>query len=950
MFITPHLHNNLLIASFQIFGWLFFHPSAWRSYVKEIDSTLPPDFVFSNLSPETKNHPKLKRLRYIAFLILPLFVGLFIGTLLLIIHLIPWIFTQFSPPGFTIPNLNTPYDFPERFIPNIVLGVSYGMMLCFVGSTLSSLLISFPFAIIASVLSSLSVGILLGIGLPDAYDVWAIVFGIFALSVAGSVTAHWHQQNHQQNLSWQIGHFVIGTGLAIVSSIIVGIIILAILLVAGATIGEWVAQLLPAHFEKSEAKNYVQIIGMAIAVGLFLGGYLKKKWYVVLKWGFLFGTVATIIIASIFGIVSLMEAHTWQKRLLSGIVGGTVNAGAFAVLFAIPFLVAQRIASFRAGVIAGVLGSGGAYLGVMSIVTGDFIPWIPLGLIFFILGLTQKIWLPVLSYPFESASNLLIYRAQRRHVERTTELLQWHSAFWNEHQNLPLRGLEKFLVNVSEHDPKLAQEARLQLSNTSQNWAVQEAEIELNIRHLEQCSTIQEVGEVHNKLMVSDNLKDDVDKWLQSFLKNSQKINNIFQMNNYQQCAELKIVVKELEIMLKFANDQASVKIQRFQNVTKKCLHIIQAYVTELEEIQDIPNPYIVGIPLKENQDVFIPRPKANKRIERLLLDRSSPPLFLYGQRRMGKTSLLNNLFNHLPSNFVMLFIDCQGPLSSAQDNVSFFYNLGRAMIKSAKKHYPELTFPPFTKEIIASDPVTCFDEWLDEIEQILGDKVLLLALDEFITLDSAFIEGRLQRTIILGMFRNLIQHRSHLRFLFSGSHTFEELHHWANYLINIQIAHLTYLAEDEAHQLIEQPIEKFPLRYTQSATERVMALTNNQPALLQSLCAEIVQIKDEQQDIYKRLIVEKPDVEAAASLVLEHSKLLFAEIVEEQIDNSGNGILRFIASQGEGVVVNRDNLVPLCPTNLEKTLALLLQREIIEEREGGYCFQVELVRRWFLQ
>ncbi|HAI69564.1 MAG TPA: hypothetical protein DCM38_09035, partial [Gammaproteobacteria bacterium] len=608
---------------------------------------------------------------------------------------------------------------------------------------------------------------------------------------------------------------------------------------------------------------------------------------------------------------------------------------------------AQRFASIRAGVIAGILGSGGLYLGVM-LMAGGSIYWVLWGLLFFVLGFSQKYWLPILSYPIESAWNLWLYRAQKRHPERSVELLSQHSAFWNEHQRLPLRGLESLLVTVHKDNQSAAQEAMMQLSNGLQSWAVQATQIEANMQRLEACDTIENIAEVHEELIVSEQLKGDVGTWLHGFFQSSQEVNTALKQNSYQQAAALKVVIKALKTRLEFLSSKKSAEVQRFGEIAKTWLRLVEKYLDDMLKIQEIPNPYIVGIPLKEGQDVFIPRPQVNKRIERLLVDRSAPPLLLYGQRRTGKTSLLNNLVKRLPDNFIMLFVDFQGPLSSAQDHLSFFYNLGRAMIKAAKKHYPNLTFPPLTEDTLRSDPATRFDEWLDEIEEAIGDKILLLALDEFITLDHAFHKGRLERATILGIFRNIIPHRSKFRFLFSGSHTFEELEHWPNYMINVQIAHLNYLSEEEARQLIEQPIKHFPLRYTTEALERVMTLTRCQPALLQSLCGDIVQIKDAQA-VYKRLTVEVEDVEAAAPLVLEHGSLLFVEILEEENDQHGQAILRFMASHGEGAVVSLDALAAQLPGDLESRLALLLRRELIEPvGDEGYRFQVELVRRWF--
>ena len=46
--------------------------------------------------------------------------------------------------------------------------------------------------------------------------------------------------------------------------------------------------------------------------------------------------------------------------------------------------------------------------------------------------------------------------------------------------------------------------------------------------------------------------------------------------------------------------------------------------------------------------------------------------------------------------------------------------------------------------------------------------------------------------------------------------------------------------------------------------------------------------------------------------------------------------------------MVSREDLARPFPAELDRTLALLTQRELIEPAGEGYCFQVELIRRWF--
>ena len=116
-----------------------------------------------------------------------------------------------------------------------------------------------------------------------------------------------------------------------------------------------------------------------------------------------------------------------------------------------------------------------------------------------------------------------------------------------------------------------------------------------------------------------------------------------------------------------------------------------------------------------------------------------------------------------------------------------------------------------------------------------------LLSLDEFEALDRAISRGRFSEADVLGMLRHLIQHRPRFKVFLAGSHTLDELQRWAGYLINVQVVNISYLKEDEARKLIEQPVKDFALRYEPDASQRGLDLTRWHPFLVQLLCGEIV-------------------------------------------------------------------------------------------------------------
>jgi hypothetical protein len=662
------------------------------------------------------------------------------------------------------------------------------------------------------------------------------------------------------------------------------------------------------------------------------------------------GGVALGVAGGVTGDVAGGVAGGMALSVAGGVAGGLLCSG----MIILPYALGERIAGPWAGTIAGIL--------VHIVLWGWFLAppkslpsaWLPSPLVTVgaLWGLTQILWRPVVFYPFLMAWHTLLYRADERRTGDRPSLLRWHAAFWDEHQRLPWFGLDEHVVLIAERRPQEAQAALDYLSTSRQRWAAQAAQIELDARQLERCADITALSTSHRSLSAGQ-LEGPASALLRSFSRISQDIDAALrQESSYNQRLALSAVEDRLDGLLRELTRSNERYAMRFRPVATKWRQIVAQHAQhlsrEVELRQEIDNPYIVGVPLTAQQELFVGRTDISARIEHLLLDQRRPPVLLYGPRRMGKTSLLNNLGRLLPSTIVPLFVDLQGPASLASDHAGLLYNLMRDMVNSAQQQR-SLLLPPLTRDMLEKDPFTRFDEWLDEVEHVIGSDTVLLALDEFEVLDRALTEERFSETMVLGMLRHLIQHRPRFKVLLAGSHTLDEVQRWTSYLINVQVVHLSYLSEDEARQLIEHPIKDFALRYKPAASQRVLALTRGHPALVQLLCAEIVALKNEQPPEMRRL-ARLADVEAAVPEALRHGMLFFADITHNQVDAAGLALLRFLAAQGEGVVVDRATLAQQCPAALEATLALLTRRELIEAVDGGYRLQVELIRRWFAQ
>ena len=143
---------------------------------------------------------------------------------------------------------------------------------------------------------------------------------------------------------------------------------------------------------------------------------------------------------------------------------------------------------------------------------------------------------------------------------------------------------------------------------------------------------------------------------------------------------------------------------------------------------------------------------------------------------------------------------------------------------------------------------------------------------------------------------------------------------------------HISYLAPDEARDLIEHPVPGFEayMQYEVPAREAIVRLTRGQPFLVQLICAELV-------DLLNR----------------EHRRVANGSRCECGL-GSGPGARRRLFRPSCGSTRRRGS-EKFCarwpqahsrPTD-ERILAALCRRELLEPADGGFRFQVPLVAQW---
>jgi AAA ATPase domain len=393
--------------------------------------------------------------------------------------------------------------------------------------------------------------------------------------------------------------------------------------------------------------------------------------------------------------------------------------------------------------------------------------------------------------------------------------------------------------------------------------------------------------------------------------------------------------------------------------------------VAERVEVETLPNPYIVGRPVRpEDGRLFAGRREEFLAIEEKL--QTGVGLVIYGQRRIGKSSILLHLRERLPHSLLPVYLNLQQLMANTTGG--FLRAVGAEIIKQLRDKLDGRStgfsrndskieaIPPEggatnslaralpSPEEFAREPFLSLNQLLDEIERRLAPgQRLLLSFDEFEELEQRVKAGKIEKEIFAYL-RGVTQTGRGFTLLFAGLHTLEQMtrEYWNPFFQSVQTVRIGYLSDSDARRLIIDPIDLFPLSYDEEAIDRIVAVTNSHPYLMQNVCHNLVNRLNDPFQRSNRAKVE--DVEAVLEKTLETSGYYFDDYVWNWSSADERVTLALLAEAGEWAGF------ALVEIHLGRDAALdatrnLVARSILEERsERGelvFRFQIPLSRMW---
>lgn len=371
--------------------------------------------------------------------------------------------------------------------------------------------------------------------------------------------------------------------------------------------------------------------------------------------------------------------------------------------------------------------------------------------------------------------------------------------------------------------------------------------------------------------------------------------------------------------------------------------------------LTSINNPYMAGNPV--TGDLFVGREDIMRRLEELWMSRGQvPSVILYGQRRIGKSSILQNLKMRFGNQTEIVDFNMQiaGSGSSISD---LLHALAWEIYDKLSPEKQQALGEPQIQLFRTENHYYAFKHFLTRLDKVRDGIRFIIAVDEYELLEELIEEKSVEQKLI-GYWRGLIQTYPWFIMIFAGLHRLNEMSHdyWNPLFASMTPIRVSFLSRGAARKLITQPSLDFDIDYDDEAIEKIIDLTNGQPYLVQLICRQLVtnfnrQFFEEEIQREQRFTVEDVKTIIDDPDFFIYGNPYFTGIWQQAKKNSPVGqlqILRQLCHKelSKAQLVEKTNLTL---EEVEAAIKTLQDRDAIQEQNGYYSYTVKLMKKWVL-
>ncbi|PSB18906.1 hypothetical protein C7B76_07765 [filamentous cyanobacterium CCP2] len=276
-------------------------------------------------------------------------------------------------------------------------------------------------------------------------------------------------------------------------------------------------------------------------------------------------------------------------------------------------------------------------------------------------------------------------------------------------------------------------------------------------------------------------------------------------------------------------------------------------------------NPYVIGTPIDDTQ-MFFGRETLLQFIDDNLRQ-GARVVLLYGQRRIGKSSVLAQIPKFIEQDqFYFVSFDLQNQGRRMLGEV--LYSLAHAIVEQLEDDNDLLLNAvslPSEAELLR-DPDQFSYQFLPEIFQQIGNKHLVLLLDEFDVLSNYSSESAIEH--FFPYLKSIISIHQKLFIIAAIGRRPEDLQNLISLFKGAPAQEVWLLDEHSARSLITKPSEGL-LHFEPEAIQAILDLTSGHPYFTQVVCFSIFgQARSQEQ-----WTVTRADVEQVVDKAIESSR-----------------------------------------------------------------------------
>lgn len=346
-----------------------------------------------------------------------------------------------------------------------------------------------------------------------------------------------------------------------------------------------------------------------------------------------------------------------------------------------------------------------------------------------------------------------------------------------------------------------------------------------------------------------------------------------------------------------------------------------------------VDNPYIAGNPVAGTA-VFVGRADVLGRVSRELGRDHHNAVLLYGQRRIGKTSILKELERQLPFHAVYFDLQFRGtrPIGEVVSDLAAVIADRMGLAEPDLGEHPERAFRR---------------EWLPDVLRLVQGRLVIL-MDEFDVVDTPAV-GQAVHDLFPYLDALIREERQRLGFVFVIGRSYDELSNLGQSLFkDMSRYRISLLERDNTEALIGMSASG-GLVWTEAATERVWTLTGGHPYLTQQLCSSIWELAHDE-SVFE---IDVSRVDAAVDETLDVSGSML-EWLWKGLPPAERLMASALAAGGPEPIreqrahqILREAGARRIMHELQQAPRRLVAWDLLEREEDLYRFRVELMRRW---